>query len=133
MRWVLYASHTDPVRLVVFVHGFHGKTVKTWNDFIHSGQTSDWWRESDMLFVGYDSLTERPGETAAWIRRRLQDFYPVIPAEFLERRDAEVRIWSGEPYRELFLVGHSLGGFVLRLALLQQARSWILAERELDP
>ena len=29
-RWTLYASRTDAVRLVVFVHGFAGKTVKTW-------------------------------------------------------------------------------------------------------
>lgn len=124
-RWTLYASRTDAVRLVVFVHGFAGKTVKTWNEFALSGDISNWWRESDMLFVGYESLKERPAETAAWIRYRLGDFYPTLPDEMLQAGDARVREPSGRPYQELFLVGHSLGGFVLRLVLLQQARAWL--------
>lgn len=131
-KWVLYASHTQPIRLVVFVHGFGGKTVKTWHEFALSGETREWWRESDMLFVGYHSLQERPGETAAWIRKRLPDFYPRLPEGFLQTRDALLREPSDATYSELFLVGHSLGGFVLRLMLLQQARAWLFEEREFD-
>jgi hypothetical protein len=130
--WVLYASHSEPIRLVVFVHGFGGKTVKTWNQFALSGHIGEWWRRSDMLFVGYHSLQERPGETAAWIRKRLSDFYPSPPADLLEADDSLVREPSKQSYSELFLVGHSLGGVILRLALLQQARSWLFEEREFD-
>jgi pimeloyl-ACP methyl ester carboxylesterase len=121
---VLYASSTQPERLVVFVHGFAGRAVRTWNEFAASGQSNDWWRASDMVFVGYQSLREQPGETAAWLRHRLDDFYPLLPQGFLTRSGFAVRAPSDKPYRELFLVGHSLGGVVLRLALLQQAREW---------
>lgn len=131
-KWVLYASRTQPLRLIVFVHGFGGKTVKTWHEFALSGEAGEWWRESDMLFVGYHSLHERPGETAAWIRKRLPDFYPQLPERFLGTRDALLREPSDATYSELFLVGHSLGGFVLRLMLLQQARAWLFEEREFD-
>lgn len=131
-KWMLYASRTEPVRLIVFVHGFGGKTVKAWNEFALSGATSAWWRECDMLFIGYDSLRERPGETAAWLRRRLPDFYPAPPTELFQARDALAREPAQTSYRELFLVGHSLGGFILRLALLQQARKWLFEDREVD-
>jgi hypothetical protein len=132
-KWTLYASRTDTVRLVVFVHGFAGKTVKTWNEFALSGDGSDWWRESDMLFIGYESLKERPAETAAWIRYRLGDFYPMLPDEILQAGDVRVRAPSERPCQELFLVGHSLGGFVLRLVMLQQARASLQAGTAAGP
>lgn len=132
-NWVLYASSSQPVRLVVFVHGFGGKTVGAWNRFADSGSVSQWWRESDMLFVGYDSLYEHPSETARWLRSRLPDFYPVLPPELLLKPDVKIREPSEKPYDELLLVGHSLGGFVLRLALCEQARSWLNDERDTNP
>jgi pimeloyl-ACP methyl ester carboxylesterase len=132
-KWVLSLSAIEPVRLVVFVHGFGGRAVRTWHEFDMSGQTRPWWRESDMLFVGYESRKERPGETAAWLRRRLSDFYPLLPPGLTTHGDVCARATPTKPYRELVLVGHSLGGFILRLALLQQARSWLFRDRELDP
>ena len=132
-KWVLYLSALEPVRLIVFVHGFGGKTVRAWHEFDSSGRTGAWWRESDLLFVGYESLKERPGETAAWIRRRLPDFYPRLPPGIATCREVSARTTAVKPYGELVLVGHSLGGLVLRIALLQQARSWLLQDRELDP
>lgn len=134
-NWVLYASHIQTVRLVVFVHGFgrNGRTVGAWNHFPQSGATNEWWRASDMLFVGYESLTEQPVDTAMWIRDRLAEFYPQLPSEYLRKRDGMVRAPSEESYQELVLVGHSLGGFVLRLAMCQQAKKWLYEDREHDP
>lgn len=132
-KWTLFLSAVEPVRLVVFVHGFGGKAVRTWHEFDLSGQTRPWWRESDMLFIGYESRKERPSETAAWLRRRLADFYPILPSGITRHGEVGARAEGAEPYRELILVGHSLGGFVLRLALLQQARSWLFRDREVDP
>jgi hypothetical protein len=85
-----------------------------------------------MLFVGYDSLKERPGETAAWLRSRLRDFYPVLPPGLLQKRDAALRESALPRYEELFLVGHSLGGVVVRLALQQQAKIWLREDRAKD-
>jgi pimeloyl-ACP methyl ester carboxylesterase len=131
--WVLYASTSLTSRLVVFVHGFAGKTVGTWQSFPESGADDHWWRQTDMLFVGYDSLRERPGETAAWLRERLTSFYPRLPDELLEKGDARIRPPVEAPYDELVLVGHSLGGFIVRLTLCQQARIWLFDERLSDP
>lgn len=131
-RWVLYASHHEPVRLVVFVHGLNGRAVNTWNRFSSSGETGDWWRASDMLFVGYESVSESPAESAAWIRDRLRRFYPVLAPRYLGKPHALVRAPTGKPYDELVLVGHSLGGVILRMVLLQQARIWLDALRS-DP
>lgn len=131
--WVLYAARREVARLVVFIHGFSSSAVGAWHRFEESGQTTNWWRESDMLFVGYDSWGEHPEETATWFRERIQHFYPVLPDEYLAKRDARVREPSQHGYRELVLVGHSLGGFVLRLALYLEARGWIDEDRKRDP
>jgi hypothetical protein len=122
----------EPVRLIVFVHGFGGKTMRTWREFERSGQTRPWWRESDMLFVGYESLKERPAETAAWLRTRLPEFYPLLPPGITAQEGVGAREAMTNSYRELVLVGHSLGGFILRLALLQEARTWLFQDREFD-
>ncbi len=86
-----------------------------------------------MLFVAYESLSERPRQTATWLRQRLEDFYPFLPAGVLQKRGAMVRQSQALPYDELILVGHSLGGVVLRLALHQQAKIWLSEERAIDP
>lgn len=132
-KWTLFLSSVEPARLIVFVHGFGGRAVRTWREFELSGQTRAWWRESDMLFVGYESRKERPSETAAWLRRRLPDFYPLLPSGIAMHGEAGARDAATNPYCELVLVGHSLGGFILRLVLLQQARSWLFQDREVEP
>lgn len=131
--WVLYAARGEVARLVVFLHGFNSSAVGAWHRFEESGQATDWWRESDMLFVGYDSWGEHPEETATWFRERIQHFYPVLPDEYLSKRDSRIREPSKHGYHELVLVGHSLGGFVLRLALCLEAGRWIHEDRERDP
>ncbi len=114
-EWVLFESG-DPVRLVVFLHGFNGGTLSSWGDLPYCGDTSDWLRHSDMLFIGYDSLREHITATSSRIRTRLADFYPYrYPATTACREhDPE-----GKRYEELILVGHSLGGLVLRCAIAE--------------
>jgi alpha-beta hydrolase superfamily lysophospholipase len=109
---VLYVSNAQPERLVVFVHGFRGRAIDTWQRFPESGQTSEWWRASDMLFVGYDSVRDTITGVAARLRRELPRFYPDLPTDLTEIGDASLRQTSSEPYRELLLIGHSLGGVV---------------------
>ena len=118
-----------PARLIVFVHGFNGKAVKTWHEFAYSGDVSEWWQQADMLFIGYDSLSEHPSDTAAWIRDRLGVFFPGGLPEYLRKSDVVLRERATDPYRELYLVGHSLGGVVIRLLMLQLAHAWRAAAR----
>src|SRR5215204_3099031 len=89
--WVLYLAHGQPVRLVVFVHGFGGQAVNTWQRFPEGGRNRAWWRDSDLLFVGYDSRRDNITGTAARLRRELPRFYPSLPAELMQAGEARVR------------------------------------------
>jgi hypothetical protein len=129
--WVLYLSHSQPERLVVFVHGFWGGALKTWQRFPEGGLTRRWWRASDMLFIGYPSGSENITGTADRLCRQLPRFFPNLPQGVLEERGASVRPPAESPYSELLLVGHSLGGVVVRRALCEAAHSW-LEQRKVD-
>lgn len=130
--WVVYLSESPPERLVVFVHGFGGQAVGTWERFPESARVGDWWRASDMLFVGYDSVRDSIAGAANRLRRHLPDFYPRPPAELLDIEGVTLRPLPSSPYQELVLVGHSLGGVVVRRALSDAAGAW-LDQRETDP
>jgi pimeloyl-ACP methyl ester carboxylesterase len=117
-------TEADARRLVVFVHGFRGRAVQTWNHFAESGEVDDWWRESDLLFVGYDSVRENITGVASRIRRRLPELFPRLPSELLELDGVRVRA-SASIYDELVLVGHSLGGVIVRRALADSAQDWL--------
>jgi len=122
--WMFLLSHSQPTRLVVFVHGFRGRPVKTWRNFDASGGIGSWWRDSDLLFVGYESTRENISGVAAKLRTELPTLYPGLPARFLREGDGILRE-LGDDYRELVLVGHSLGGVVLRRALADSAQEWL--------
>jgi hypothetical protein len=123
--WVLYLSHSQPERLVVFVHGFWGGVLKTWQHFPEGGLTRGWWRASDMLFVGYPSGSENITGTAYRLCQQLPRFFPDLPQGLLEEGGVSPRPPSTMSYSELLLVGHSLGGVVLRRALCEAAHSWL--------
>lgn len=134
-QWVLYAStyggHVK--RLVVFVHGFMGSAVETWLDFPDVGKTespTDWWQESDLLFVGYRSTKDDITGVANRIRQNLPRFYPQPPASLLTLGGKQARSDVSSPYDELVIVGHSLGGLILRRALSDAARQWEDAGRD---
>jgi pimeloyl-ACP methyl ester carboxylesterase len=123
-RWVLLLSDRVPTRLIVFVHGFRGGAVSSWQRFPLSTQNG-WWRSSDLLFVGYDSTRDNITGVAKRLCRQLPRFYPQLPDDLLVVGGDRVRAAATEPYRELVLVGHSLGGVVLRRALSDTAQSWL--------
>jgi alpha-beta hydrolase superfamily lysophospholipase len=89
-----------------------------------------WWRDSDMLYVGYRSHSASIVGVANRLRTALADYYPKLPNSVLEARDCRLR--ENTPYKELVIVGHSLGGVVVRWALLEMAREWMKALRD-DP
>jgi pimeloyl-ACP methyl ester carboxylesterase len=123
--WVLFLSPAKATRLIVFVHGFMGDAVRSWRRFPDAAEAGEWWQESDLLFVGYDSVSDSIAGVAARLRRETPRFYPLLPDDLLEIDGTRLRPASAECYSELLLVGHSLGGVVVRLALCDTALGWI--------
>ncbi len=107
----------------MFVHGFNGRSVKTWLDFPVAGGSRDWWRQADLLFVGYQSLRDNISGVAGRLRRELPRFYPNPLPEAMTVGGVTARD-SVTAYQELVLVGHSLGGVVLRRAMVDTAMRW---------
>ena len=130
--WVLLLSPRPPERLVVFVHGFRGSALESWRQFPESGAEGRWWLSSDMLFVGYDSFNDSITGVAARLRRELRRLYPRLPEDLVELNGARARPGPPPAYGELFLVGHSLGGLIVRRALCDAAQDWRNA-KEGDP
>ncbi|WP_396922931.1 esterase/lipase family protein [Mycolicibacterium sp.] len=127
-RWAFFVSPSNETvsRLVVFVHGFGGKTVKTWLDFPEidlARAENDWWRESDLLFVGYSTRRDSITSVANRIRKELPRFYPTPYEPALVVDSEQIRPDITSDYSELVLVGHSLGGVILRRALCDAAKS----------
>ena len=57
---------SSPPQLVIFVHGFNGRAVKTWRDFADGTNQTPWWSEADLIFVGYDSLRREINGVASY-------------------------------------------------------------------
>ncbi|SFU10859.1 hypothetical protein SAMN04487915_11158 [Arthrobacter sp. ov118] len=120
----MYASHERAKRLIIFVHGFLGQTVSTWKEFQHSGRVGQWWREADMLFVGYKSTRVNVASVGHLLIRQLPLFFPTPFPPAMQVKGVAVRDDTMSPYEELILVGHSLGGLVVRCALVEAAQQW---------
>ena len=99
----------------MFVHGFNGKAVGTWRQFDQPDASIDWWNQSDLLFVGYDSLRDSIVGVANRLRKRLPDFYP--------RHDLDPE--APRNYERIVVLGHSLGGLIVRRAVADSVKSWL--------
>ncbi|UUL77985.1 putative lipase (plasmid) [Pseudarthrobacter sp. Fe7] len=125
----MYPSSTTASRLIVFVHGFGGSAISTWNNFAKGQQESRWWMESDLLFVGYNSKRDGIKGVADRLRRNLPRFYPTPYGPAMSFEGNSVREDISSPYSELIVVGHSLGGLIVRHAVVDEADEWLKAGR----
>jgi hypothetical protein len=111
-----------PTRLVVFVHGWNGNPLTTWRNFDESGQIGEWWRASDLLFIGYASRKRDPAGIADQLRDVLLAAYPRRPSSWMHCNGTAPAAPAPVEYGELYLVAHSLGGPVIRQMLADLGR-----------
>ena len=110
-------------RAVVFVHGFNGSARGTWTDFLSlvddSQACGSWWEAADLYFYHYqwDSVFRQLTNNALKIFKFIEEIFPepTIIGRAHAYRGNQFR------YKELFLVGHSEGGLLLRKVIVEAA------------
>lgn len=110
-------------RLVIFVHGYLGSARKTWGGFAIEPPSDEWWRESDLVFAEYNWFGGSVASLADDLLRALEEHFPTVPGGWQTSKGSGPRRNPEEEYEELVLVGHSLGGLVIRYAMAIAARN----------
>jgi pimeloyl-ACP methyl ester carboxylesterase len=124
---------------IIFVHGFQGHCSKSWQSFqVLIDLYPESYGDSDLYFFDYDAENNHLGASSEALDVFLRSVYPDPPSalfrysmseldwadkEMLETESKDIRTgpWT---YRKLQLVGHSLGGVVIRHLIAEQARRW---------
>lgn len=117
-------ARTTPDSVVVFVHGFFGKAVGTWNDFPSILLVDPAAAQSDLIFFGYDGREAQAANSA----EELLEFLDVVASKPWTLSKGLGRSRRDPPYKRIVLVTHSLGGVIARRALLNAAKdgaAWI--------
>ncbi|HET9767363.1 MAG TPA: alpha/beta fold hydrolase [Thermoanaerobaculia bacterium] len=115
-------AHAPAGTAIVFVHGFNGNSLETWNNFpaLLCGRPSC--VGCDLFFYGYDSLRTAATVSAALLRGFLQRLWNHPAALANALLDPAAARPDGLAYRRLILVAHSLGSVVARQAMIDGLR-----------
>jgi pimeloyl-ACP methyl ester carboxylesterase len=121
---------------IVFVHGFKGHHLKTWGKLpeMASYDKSDFWRKADLYFLGYKPEKLHVSNSAHRLSKYISSIFPSPPASMfecpLDRHDWTLSLVPRLPvarirpgpymYSKLYLVGHSLGGLIIRRFIADQ-------------
>lgn len=118
--FALLSSSVGASRAAVFVHGFGGSAHKTWREFGLREADADWAATTDLYFFSYDSLSAEITASAERLNLFLDAIYPDPTPAFQEALDGALT--RSAPYSALTLIGHSLGGVLLRAAMLERVK-----------
>lgn len=118
-----FFSYSEPNNLIVFVHGFGGTSIGTWNNFPNYITSESEFANSDIIFYGYDTFKGQAGDHSAQLFKFLNLLENPLANHILP-------IEQGLPernYSKIILVAHSLGAILTRQALIfaiNENRSW---------
>lgn len=104
-------SYKKPKSLVIFVHGFSGDAISTWDNFETLIRNSEHFGEVDILFYGYESLKGQIYDQALEFFRFLDDN--------VSSNNLPMRGLALPPYQKIVIVAHSQGAIVARYGLLE--------------
>jgi pimeloyl-ACP methyl ester carboxylesterase len=112
-------------RAAIFVHGFAGSAEATWTAFpslIGDFDPKGWWQGADLYFYHYGraSVIRDASRNAIDVHKFIDSVWP-LPLPSL--KDLFEKLGRNNfAYTDLTLVGHSLGGLLIRQVLLGAAK-----------
>lgn len=125
---IAYFALNAPKTLVVFVHGFNGSAIDTWNDFPRLLRSENRFREADIVFYGYESLKGQANNNALRFYSCLKELVKCNPRVYgFDRRQA-----IDQRYDKIIIAAHSLGAIIVRRALLNakaENKNWLPSVR----
>lgn len=119
--FALMATAPSVPRAAIFVHGWGGKPHKTWRRFQDLILDDPEWADTDAYFLGYDSVYQELSLSADHLAAFIRHVCPRAPERLLSVQTTDSRFAvrpARQDYAELLLLGHSAGGVVIRLAVL---------------
>lgn len=108
-------SIADPLRAVIFIHGYSGNTLSSWHNFQGLLPGRAGFQRSDIFFYGYDGIRSDLYSSAATFRIFLERLF--LETQFVTSI-APPSIFPRKGYVEIIIVAHSLGAVIARRALL---------------
>ncbi len=125
-RSKIILSKHSPTSLVVFVHGFRGDAMETWQQFDELTISRKAFKHADILFFGYDAYHSNVLASASFLFDLL-DRATVSPATLVGSHQQLLIDARKGGYARIVLVAHSLGAVVSRWAILravEEGRPW---------
>jgi alpha-beta hydrolase superfamily lysophospholipase len=109
-----YFSFEEPTNLIIFVHGFGGNALSTWNNFPEILLFDDHFKNSDIIFYGYDTFKGQAGDHAAELYHFINEAIKPLTKNILPK----LQNLPERTYERIILVAHSLGAVLVRQAQL---------------
>lgn len=105
---------TEPKTLVVFVHGFGGDTLSTFNDFHNLIPKTKGFERVDYIFYGYESKEAQVDYHAAEYFR----FIDSVTRSKNVFKNKSRKLSDNFQYEKIVFVAHSLGSLIVRRAII---------------
>ncbi|CAN5885225.1 hypothetical protein BH11BAC7_BH11BAC7_07190 [soil metagenome] len=109
-----FFSFEQPENLIVFVHGFGGNAISTWNNFSSSLIFDDHFKKSDIIFYGYNTFKGSANDHAT----QLYHFLNLAVNPLLNDVLPMQQKLPDRNYQRIVFVAHSLGAVLVRQAQL---------------
>ena len=120
-RTKILASYETPNACILFVHGFNGDALETWEGFDTVALRDSRLKHADLVFFGYDGVRSNVLASASFLYDLIDDLL-TKGTSVADLRNEVVK------YQRCVVVAHSLGAVVSRWAILRgytEHRPWM--------
>lgn len=109
-----FFSYNKAEVLIVFVHGFGGNSLSTWNNFPSFLLSDSKFSNSDLIFYGYETFKGQAGDHAGQLYNFMNQLQTPLSNNILPKEQN----LPERNYSKIVLLAHSLGAIITRQTLL---------------